>query len=77
MLQHSETRLDSDKVSTTVHIKTKLYEDFRFFSYRHKLSLKEFIERCMFKYVNEEPFKTNINEFRLPSTPYTSSLTNS
>jgi hypothetical protein len=60
-----------DRVATTVKIENTLYDDFKVFGVRHKISLQKLVERAVFRYVTEENFRNEINNFNLPVT-YTS-----
>jgi hypothetical protein len=55
--------------ATTVKLDDKLYYDFKVQAMRNKLSLQEFVEKCVTLYVSNEPhtasFRELINEFKL------------
>lgn len=60
------------KVATTVKIESSLYDEFKVLGVRHKLTLQALIERTVYRYVNEEPFRNSINCFILPVVTGTS-----
>ena len=54
------------KVATTVKIEHSLYDEFKVMGIRCRLTLQGLVERCVYRYVKEEPFRTQINDFTLP-----------
>jgi hypothetical protein len=54
------------KVPTTVKIEEQLYNDFKVLGIRHKLTLQALLERSIYRYVNEEDFRKEINNFSPP-----------
>ena len=56
------------KVATTVKVENTLYDEFKILGIRHKLTLQALMERVVYKYVKEETFRNDINNFRLPTT---------
>jgi hypothetical protein len=55
--------------ATTVKLDDKLYYDFKVQAMRQKLTLQEFVEKCITLYISDEPlsssFRQLINEFQL------------
>lgn len=55
--------------ATTVKLDNKLYYDFKVQAMLQRLSLQEFVEKCVTLYVSNEPhtasFRELINEFKL------------
>jgi len=60
--------MKSNKVATTVKVENTLYDEFKVLGIRHKLTLQGLIERTIYRYVNEEKFRDDINNFILPIT---------
>lgn len=58
----------NNKIVTTIKVDREIYSEFKMFSIRHKLNLQQFLDRVMFKYVNDDAFRDNINNFILPTT---------
>lgn len=58
-----------DVTATTVKLDNKLYYDFKVQAMLQRLSLQEFVEKCVTLYVSNEPhtasFRELINEFKL------------
>jgi hypothetical protein len=57
---------EKKKVATTVKIEEELYNDFKILGIRHKLTLQGLLERAMYRYVREEDFRKEINNFSPP-----------
>ena len=55
-----------NKVATTVKIEPELYDDFKVLGVRHKLTLQGLVEKTVWRYVKEEVFRVDMNNF----TPY-------
>lgn len=55
-----------NKVATTVKVENALYDEFKVLGVRHKLTLQGLIEKTIFRYVNEETFRVEMNNFNLP-----------
>jgi predicted DNA-binding ribbon-helix-helix protein len=63
------------KVATTVKVENTLYDQFKIFGIRHKLTLQGLVEKTVYRYVTEQPFRDDINNYILPiSTETTSSI---
>ena len=56
------------KVATTVKVESTLYDDFKVLGIRHKLSLQGLVEKTVFRYVREDKFRSEMNNFLLPIT---------
>lgn len=66
--------MSTKKVATTVKVENTLYDQFKIFGIRHKLTLQGLVEKTVYRYVNEEPFRNEINAFVLPVSSTTASL---
>lgn len=66
-----------NKVATTVKVENTLYDNFKVFGVRHKLTLQGLVEKTVFRYVNEDVFRTEMNNFILPVTALVASATSS
>jgi predicted DNA-binding ribbon-helix-helix protein len=64
--------MKNNKVATTVKVENALYDDFKVLGVRHKLTLQGLVERCVYRYVNEDNFRDGINNFFLPVVSETS-----
>lgn len=51
------------KIATTVKIEPDLYDEFKVLGIRYRLTLQTLVERCVFRYVNDEPFRSDINNY--------------
>ena len=58
----------SNKVATTVKVESALYDQFKIFGIRHKLTLQGLVEKTIYRYVNEDVFRHELNEFVIPMT---------
>jgi hypothetical protein len=58
----------SNKVATTVKVENTLYDQFKIFGIRHKLTLQGLVEKTIYRYVNEDVFRNEMNEFVIPVT---------
>jgi hypothetical protein len=70
-----------NKVATTVKVENALYDGFKVLGIRYKLTLQGLVEKTVYRYVNEEIFRDNMNSFIVPtfsssyvSTPATASI---
>ncbi len=52
-----------NKVATTVKVNNDLYDGFKILGIRYKLTLQKLVERAIYRYVNEEDFRTEMNNF--------------
>lgn len=66
-----------NKIATTVKVENTLYDEFKVLGVRHKISLQKLVERSIFRYVNEEKFRDEINNFILPVTSLVTAVTSS
>jgi hypothetical protein len=55
-----------NKIATTIKITPDLYDNFKILGVRHKITLQKLIERTIYRYVNEEVFRNDINNFYIP-----------
>ena len=55
-----------EKIATTVKIEPSLYDEFKILGIRYRLTLQGLVERCVFRYVKEDVFRTDINNFLVP-----------
>lgn len=56
----------SNKVATTVKVENALYDQFKIFGIRHKLTLQGLVAKTIYRYVNEDAFRNEMNEFVIP-----------
>lgn len=63
-----------NKVPTTVKVDSKLYDELKVLSVRHKYTLQSFVEKCIYFYVNDLVFRETVNNFQIPVLNSTSSL---
>jgi hypothetical protein len=54
------------KVATTVKVDPALYDEFKVLAVRHRITLQEFFEKSVFRYVGEDKFRAEMNNFLLP-----------
>lgn len=54
------------RVSTTVKVDPILYDEFKVLGVRYKITLQGLVEKTIFRYVREETFRNEINNFFLP-----------
>lgn len=57
-----------NKVATTVKVEGTLYDDFKVLGVRHKHTLQALVEKTIYRYVNDEKFRNELNNFILPVT---------
>jgi hypothetical protein len=48
-------------ILTTVRLQDKLFEDFKIEAVRNKITMRNLLERAMFLYMTDEPFKRIVN----------------
>ena len=58
----------TNKVATTVKIEPALYDEFKVMGVRYKLTLQGLIEKTIFRYVKDESFRFDMNNFLIPLT---------
>ena len=58
--------MKNNRVATTVKVENALYDDFKVLGVRHKLTLQGLVEKTIFRYVDEETFRVEMNNFNLP-----------
>ena len=56
----------SNKVATTVKVEPTLYDEFKVLGVRYKLTLQGLVEKSVYRYVNERPFREALNNFVIP-----------
>ena len=58
--------------ATTVKLDDNLYDEFKVLGIRHRLTLQDFVDKCVHLYVSDEPhsssFRALIDEFSVLST---------
>lgn len=64
----------NNKIATTVKVENTLYDQFKIFGIRHKLTLQGLVEKTIYRYVNEEKFRNELNLFNVPVTETSASL---
>lgn len=55
------------KTATTVKIEKALYDDFKVLGVRHKLTLQDFVERCVYLFVKDDEWKNQFTGKFQPS----------
>jgi len=65
---------NSNKISTTVKVDTMLYDDLKILRVRHKFTLQDFVEKCIYLYIHENSFRETVNNFNMPILASTGSL---
>lgn len=55
-----------NKVATTIKLDPTLYDQFKVMGIRYKLTLQGLVDKCVFRYVNEDVFRQGINDFSPP-----------
>lgn len=63
-----------NKVPTTVKVDSKLYDELKVLSVRHKYTLQSFVEKCIYFYVNDVTFRETLNSLQVPVLNSTGSL---
>lgn len=54
------------KIATTVKVENDLYDEFKILGVKNRITLQSLVEKCVFRYVRESPFRTEIDAFSLP-----------
>jgi len=54
------------KIATTVKVENDLYDEFKILGVKGKVTLQSLVEKCVFRYVREVTFRTDIDAFSLP-----------
>jgi hypothetical protein len=65
---------NTNKVPTTVKVDSKLYDELKVLSVRHKYTLQSFVEKCIYFYVNDLTFRETLNNLQIPVLNSTGSL---
>lgn len=65
---------NTNKVPTTVKVDSKLYDELKVLSVRHKYTLQSFVEKCIYFYVNDVTFRETLNSLQVPVLNSTGSL---
>lgn len=65
---------NTNKISTTVKVDSKLYDEFKILNVRYRHTLQSFVEKCVYFYVNDEPFRETLNGIHVPVLNSTGSL---
>jgi hypothetical protein len=63
------------KVATTVKIVSPIYDEFKVLGIRGRLTLQTLVEKCVYRYVTEETFRSEINNMILPAFADSGSVT--
>ena len=64
----------TSKIPTTVKVDSKLYDEFKILNIRYKHTLQSFVEKCVYFYVKDEPFRETLNNLQVPVLNPTGSL---
>jgi hypothetical protein len=54
------------KIATTVKVENELYDEFKILGVKSHLTLQSLVEKCVFRYVREAPFRIDMDAFSLP-----------
>lgn len=57
------------RTATTVKVENELYYEFKVLGLKHKVTLQDLIEKCVYRYVKEEAFRNDTNAYSLPQPP--------
>lgn len=55
------------KTATTVKVENDLYDEFKILGVKHRITLQSLVEKCVFRYVREQPFRADLDAFSLPT----------
>lgn len=55
--------MNKNKVATTVKVEPTLYDEFKVLGVRYKLTLQGLVEKTVYRYVREEIFRNDMNNF--------------
>ena len=55
------------KTATTIKIREDLYADFKVLGVRHRMTLQDFAERCVYLFVNNKDWRESFNGQFAPS----------
>lgn len=55
------------KTATTVKIREDLYSDFKILGVRHRMTLQDFVERCVHLFVSDKEWRDTFNGKFKPS----------
>jgi len=58
--------MKNNKVATTIKLEPTLYDEFKVLGIHCRISLQSLVERCVYRYVKEEPFRNDVNNFNIP-----------
>ena len=59
--------MNTTKIATTVKIGNELYDQFKIFGIRYKVTLQALVEKAVHRYVNEDKFRDEMNSFFIPT----------
>ena len=62
------------KIATTVKIEKELYDSFKILGIQNNLSLQMFVDKCVHLYVDDNPFRSLVNNFIIPVLSSTGSF---
>jgi len=62
------------KIATTVKVENELYDEFKIIGVKSRITLQSLVEKCVFRYVREVPFRTELDAFSLPQLSTTGSF---
>lgn len=54
------------KIATTVKVDETTYDQFKVLGIRYKITFQGLIERSVYRYVNEDAYRDEINNFIIP-----------
>lgn len=62
-------------IATTVKIPDKMYDEFKILGIKNRTTLQSLVEKCLYLYVNQDSFRTVLNDFKIPTLSTTGSFT--
>ena len=62
------------QIATPVKIESGLYEDFKILGIRSRVTLQNLVEKCIYRYVKDENFRSDMNNFYVPSLSTSGSI---
>lgn len=74
MNPYSSIMRKSNVTATTVKIENDLYDNFKVLGIRHKLTLQNFVEKCVHLYVDSGDFRSTVDNFTVPIISNTGSF---
>lgn len=67
--------INDTRVITTVKVNHQLYDQFKVHNVKSKFYLQDLVNRCMYLYMHDEQFRSQIYNFQLPILDISGSFT--